>query len=101
MLRDDPEIIKHHFEAKGQKLVKDDQANMERLAPNYGITYDFALKQGKVKRPTHNPTDIETDPEVIALSVQKELWFPILRAFTSLLMERSENVRKEALRNFE
>jgi len=31
----------------------------------------------------------------------KELWFPILRNFTGLIMEKSESIRSEALASLE
>lgn len=37
----------------------------------------------------------------IRLSTLKELWFPILRNFTSLIGEKNEATRNEALESFE
>ena len=39
--------------------------------------------------------------ESIRLSTLKELWFPILRNFTSLLVEKNETIRNEALGSLE
>lgn len=44
--------------------------------------------------------DPRAQSEAVRLSVLQELWFPILRNFTGLIMERNEQIRNSALDAF-
>jgi hypothetical protein len=48
-----------------------------------------------------NPESKEATQDDIELSVLKELWFPILRNITGLIMEKSETIRQDSLNAFE
>ena len=65
--------------ANGSALSKDinDVANLER-----------------------NQSQKFSDTEAVKLSVMQELWFPILRNFTGLIMEKNEAVRNNAIDAF-
>ena len=41
-----------------------------------------------------------SDTEAVKLSVMQELWFPILRNFTGLIMEKNEAIRNNAIDAF-
>ena len=41
-----------------------------------------------------------SDTEAVKLSVTQELWFPILRNFTGLIMEKNEAIRNNAIDAF-
>jgi hypothetical protein len=57
--------------------------------------------KGKSADDKSYPSLVPGTAESIRLSTLKELWFPILRNFTSLLVEKNEMIRNEALGAFE
>lgn len=54
----------------------------------------------KSKEDTKSPETFGT-AEAVRLSVLKELWFPILRSYTSLIMEKSDQISNDALEALE
>mmetsp|Transcript_7302 Transcript_7302/g.12328 ORF Transcript_7302/g.12328 Transcript_7302/m.12328 type:complete len:197 (+) Transcript_7302:4377-4967(+) len=78
---------------------------MQRLVPIYGIRQEYERKLSRLvagSKPKEKPlrSDKQASAEAVRLSVLKELWFPILRSFAGLIMERSESISNEALARF-
>ena len=57
--------------------------------------------RNQVYRTSQVPVWKIDDPDAVRLSVNKELWFPILRNYTGLIMVKNEVIRNEALESLE
>ena len=96
-------IVENYIEGQGRAVHQRDVEHMSRGAPAYGIQSQFQKSvarqvpgSAKVKG-EGKPTEATGTAEAIQLSVLKELWFPILRSYTGLMMEKSDQVSAAAL----
>lgn len=71
---------------------------MQRQPPCYGIRSEYMEKQipGSQKQ---SPLDskVLAEADDLILSVQKELWFPILNNLTSMIVDKNQQIRRDAL----
>jgi len=97
------QIVEDYVEGQGRAVHQRDVEHMSRGAPAYGIQSQFQKSvarqvPGSTKAKNEGkPSEATGSAEAIQLSVLKELWFPILRSYTGLMMEKSDQISAAAL----
>lgn len=98
-LKKRPEIVQAYQEQHGQQIHGKNLEEMKAHPPAYGIRSQF-MKSVNKKVPGSKEETLqgpETEGLSVTLSVQKSLWFSILRILASLVVDKQEMVRTEAL----